>query len=41
MEKEKNGIMARIIRVFNPSYGRLIEQPEKVEPGQTGKVAKG
>ena len=29
MNEEKKGIMARIIRVFNPCYGRFIEQPEK------------
>ena len=33
MSEEKKGIMARIIRVFNPSYGRFIEQPEKEEHG--------
>ena len=41
MEKEKNGIMARIIRVFNPSYGRLIEQPEKVEHGANWESSQG
>lgn len=41
MKKEKNGVMARIIRVFNPSYGRLIENPEKQTHGANWESSQG
>ena len=30
---KKDTLITRIIKVFNPTYGRIIEQPEKVEHG--------